>query len=329
LEELMANQNRPWLIAAWPGMGNVAIIAAGFLVQKLGMEPAGELPPSGHFDVQEVEVREGIITRPRVPRSVFYRWRNPAGRDLIVFLGEAQPSTGSYAFAHEMLERASKFGIERIITFASMASQLHPSKDPRVFAVATDKAVLSEIDGLKVEALEEGQISGLNGLLLGAGAERELAGICLLGEIPFFAAGVPNPKAARAVLTIFAKLAKVDVELGELDEHVETVDRALIDLLEQMREQQGEEGGIPADIPLPEEPGDDDEDEEPEEQTPPPPQKKKEPAIDPAARQRIRQLFDEAKRDRQKAFQLKEELDRLGVFSQYEDQFLNLFRRGE
>src|SRR5690606_36068784 len=163
------------------------------------------------------------------------------------------------------------------------------------------------------------------------GAERELAGICLLGEIPFFAAGVPNPKAARAVLTIFDKLAKLNLDLSELDEHVETVDRALIDLLEQMREQQGEEGGIPADIPLPEEPGDDDEDDEEEEEepAPPPPPTKKERKLDAAAKARIRQLFDEAKHDRQKAFKLKEELDRLGVFSQYEDQFLNLFRRGE
>lgn len=328
----MAKQNRPWLIAAWPGMGNVAIIAAGFLVQKLGMEPAGELPPSGHFDVQEIEVREGVIARPRMPRSVFYRWKNPGtgnGRDLIVFLGEAQPSSGSYRFAHELLEYAAKFDVERILTFASMASQLHPSKDPRVFAVATDKSVLSELGGLEVEDLEQGQISGLNGLLLGAGAERELTGICLLGEIPFFAAGVPNPKAARAVLTIFAQHAKLELDLAELDEHVETVDRALIDLLEQMREQQGQEGGIPADIPLPEEPDEDDEDEDETPNippTPPVPEKKK---LDAASRQRIRKMFSEAKRDRSKAFQLKEELDRLGVFSDFEDQFLNLFRRGE
>jgi uncharacterized protein len=325
----MPNQNRPWLIAAWPGMGNVAIIAAGFLVQKLGMEPAGELPPSGHFDVQEVEVREGVIARPRMPRSMFYRWKNPRGRDLVVFLGESQPATGSYAFAHELLEQAAKFGIERIITFASMASQLHPSKDPRVFAVATDRSVLGELDGLAVEALAQGQISGLNGLLLGAGAERELAGVCLLGEIPFFAAGVPNPKAARAVLNIFTQIAKIELDVAELSEHVETVDRALIELLEQMREQQGEEGGIPADIPLPEEPGDDDDDDDEEESPAPAKPEKKQQQLDPAARQRIRQMFDEARRDRTKAFKLKEELDRLGVFAEYEDQFLNLFRRGE
>jgi uncharacterized protein len=326
----MPNQKRPWLIAAWPGMGNVAIIAAGFLVQKLGMEPAGELPQSGHFDVQEVEVREGVIARPRVPRSVFYRWKNPgAGRDLIVFLGEAQPSTGSYTFAHELLEHAAKFGIERIVTFASMASQLHPSKDPRVFAVATDRSVLRELDEFDVEALEQGQISGLNGLLLGAGAERELAGVCLLGEIPFFAAGVPNPKAARAVLNIFIRHARLELDLSELEEHVETVDRALIELLEQMRQQQGEEGGIPADIPLPEEPDDDDEDDDDEEEEEKKTQPQKDRRLDPAARQRIKHLFEEARRDRKKAFQLKEELDRLGVFQQFEDQFLNLFRRGE
>lgn len=40
-------------------------------------------------------------------------------------------------------------------------------------------------------------------------------------------------------------------------------------------------------------------------------------------------MFESARRDQHKAFHLKEELDRLGVFRQYEDRFLDLFRRAE
>jgi hypothetical protein len=38
-------------------------------------------------------------------------------------------------------------------------------------------------------------------------------------------------------------------------------------------------------------------------------------------------LFNQANQDRSKAFELKQELDRLGVFKDYEDRFLDLFKK--
>jgi len=49
--------------------------------------------------------------------------------------------------------------------------------------------------------------------------------------------------------------------------------------------------------------------------------------IDLFNRQRIEKLFDQAAKDRSKAFELKQELDRLGVFKEYEDRFLDLFKK--
>ena len=65
-----------------------------------------------------------------------------------------------------------------------------------------------------------------------------------------------------------------------------------------------------------------DSDDEPAAETP------AEPTLDPETRQRIEALFDQVARDRGKAVRLKRELDRLGVFDQYEDRFLDLFRKG-
>jgi hypothetical protein len=45
-----------------------------------------------------------------------------------------------------------------------------------------------------------------------------------------------------------------------------------------------------------------------------------------ADQQRIERLFEQAGKDRSKAFELKQELDRLGVFKDYEDRFLDLFK---
>jgi uncharacterized protein len=315
--------NKPWLIAAWPGMGNVAVIAAGYLVHDLQMSEVKELPARDHFDVDEVEVKSGIIQAPRLPRGAFFRWQNPgAGRDLIVFLGEAQPASGTYAYAHELLDAAASMAIERVVTFASMASALHPAENPKVTGIATDPKTLAELRRAEVPPLEDGQISGLNGVLLGAAANRGIPGLCLLAEIPFFAAAVPNPKAARAALSVFSILAGLEINLEKLSKYASAMDRALIEAMEKI--ESGEAGAA-------EDSGEEPETSAPAEADAPTdkPSPPKERKLDYATRQRIERLFKEAAHDRNKAMRLKEQLDRLEVYEQYEDRFLDLFRRAD
>jgi len=313
----------PWLIAAWPGMGSVAMGAGGYLVQKLGAQPIHEFTSYDIFDIQHVEVREGLAQAGQLPRNIFFEWRNPGGRhDLIIFIGEAQPSGGGYALCHKLLDYAEQRGVKRFFTFAAMATQLHPSHTPRVFAVATDPAALEELQGYDVQVLSEGQISGLNGVMLAAGSTRDMRGLCLLGELPFFAVGVPNPAASQAVLDVFAKIAEINLDLSDIAQQAKTVEKGLLKLLQKLkravREQtESEEEEDHFDIP------DIDEEEPPGEPSRQPPQ------LDEAARRRIETLFEQAQKDRSHSFRLKEELDRLGAFEQYEDRFLDLFRKAQ
>lgn len=306
----------PWLLAAWPGMGGVAVIAAAYLVRSLDMDEVLEIPGRDYFDIQNIEVSRGIAQPPRFPRGVFYEWRNPnAERDLLVFVGEAQPTRNAAQLCQTIIEYAKSRGVERVVTFASMATQLAPSDPSRVHGVATDPDLLGELRRLEVAPLKEGQIGGLNGVLLAASHEEDVPAECIMAEIPYFAAGAPNPKAAKSALETFCALADLHIDLAELEEQGRLVDEQLEELLERMKEatrQEHEKSEFEESAFM-----DPDAEEEPEEK------------LDYASRQRIERLFDEAKQDRSKALQLKEELDRLGVFDQYEDRFLDLFRRAE
>jgi hypothetical protein len=160
----------------------------------------------------------------------------------------------------------------------------------------------------------------MNGVLLGAAAERGLPGICLLGEIPYFAAGLANPKAARAVLGAFTKLTGISIDTAELAQHDESLERMMMELLDKLKRQAEQNGGegMP---PLPEEPDSyEDEPEEPEAMKP------KTPVLDAATRERIERLFEEARRDKARGVVLKGELDKLGVFREYENRFLDLYK---
>jgi uncharacterized protein len=298
---------KPWLVAVWPGMGHVAISAGYYLMAKLGMYTLAEFAAQGLFDVEHVEVKGGLIRAGRLPRSRFFAWNDPRGRhDIVVFIGEAQPPLGKHAFCRQLIEFAQELGVERVFTFAAMATQMHPASDARVFGAATDGETLAELRQLELEILEDGHISGLNGVLLGVAAEAGVRGACLLGEMPHIFAQLPFPKASLAVLEVFTTIAGIEIDFTELSAQARDVEQKLGDLLAQMQHAF---------------------------ETPSPNVEGPEPAGDEGLRsedeRRIEQLFERAKQDRAYAYELKRELDRLGVYQEYEDPFLDLFKKPE
>lgn len=309
----MANEENlkaPWLVAAWPGMGGVGISAAYYLMAKLGMHLLAEFPAREFFDLENVEVKDGLISTGRLPRSRLFLWKDPEEvHDLIVFIGEAQPPAKGDAFCAQLIERAEKMGVERVFTFAAMATEMRPRDDSRVFGAAIDPETLKDFNRLDLEILREGRISGLNGVLLGVAAERGLQGGCFLGEMPHVFPQFPFPKASLAVLQAFSAIAGCVMDLTELEDQAGQVEEKMEEILERVQNPTGQPEIAPSYEIMPEE---------------------QEPADDPRLgsrdEQRIETLFEQARRDRSRAYELKRELDRLKVFADYEDRFLDLFK---
>jgi proteasome assembly chaperone (PAC2) family protein len=334
--------NDPWLLAVWPGMGNVALGAGGFLIDKLLPQPLFTVPTDGFFDIGAVQVRDGVVGPARLPENRFYAWKNPGGgRDLVIFVGEAQPTTRGYAFCEALLRTAEGLGVKRVVTFASVVTPQHPTAPSRVFAVATSQETLADVRRREPNTaiLAEGAISGLNGTLLAAAASRGLEGVGLLAEVPQVAANVPYLKASHAVLTVFSRLAGVQVDLTELAEQAVRVEKGLLQLIQQLgtlaaqaQEAVGDATGMKVEAEPAEdedEPdtraerarqaAEDEDDDEPE----------AEDGLDPTTMAHIEELFLEAAANRDKALRLKALLDKHGVFKRYEDRFLNLFLQRE
>jgi proteasome assembly chaperone (PAC2) family protein len=307
---------KPWLIAAWPGMGNVAMIAAAYLVRGLDMTPIAELRTNGFFDIQAAVIRNGMVGKPRPPHCVIYRWKNPVGRDLYVFMGGAQPTSGSYSFAEGLLEHVAEYNVERVITFASLVTQAHPSAPGRVAGIATSKKMLAELNKGGIEIVKDGEVGGLNGVLLAAAAQRGLPGIGLLGEVPVYAVGMQNPKGALAVLQTFSEMTGISLDLEELQERSKAAEEAMLEMMEQ-----NGAGGEQQEF----EPEFDSEGTEPEADEP---EVQAEPeGLDQAEKARVESLFREASENRAKIVELKQELDRVHAFRLYEDRFLDLFKK--
>ena len=289
-------------------MGGVAISAGYYLMAKLGMHLLIEFPASEFFDLEQIEVKDGLILSKRLPRSRLFLWNDPAQKhDLIVFIGEAQPPAKGGAFCRTLIEQAKTLGVRRVFTFAAMATQMRPKHESRVFGAAIDRETLDRFKQLDMEILESGNISGLNGVLLGMAATSGLKGGCLLGEIPHVFSQIPFPKASLAVLEFFTVMAGIELDFTELHTHAKTVERTLEDFLTRM-EQAAQEMEPHANQP---------EDME---------TRGAGAHTGSKDRQYVEQLFEQAKGDRSRAYELKQELDRLGLFSEYEDRFLDLFK---
>lgn len=229
----------PILIASWPGIGNIGIIAVDTLRRALKAEELGEIEPWEFFYPKKVVIRDGVLKTLEFPSCKFY-FKRTQKADLLLFIGEEQPDTGSriyaegakaYNMANLVVDVALRFGCRRIYTSGAAVAPIHHSASSRVWAVPNNRSLLSEIRSYRNVVLMsdiegrggQGNITGLNGLLLGVAQKRGVEAVCLMGEIPIYLHGfpIPYPKGSKAVLEVLAQIIGLSIDTTELDAFVE------------------------------------------------------------------------------------------------------------
>jgi proteasome assembly chaperone (PAC2) family protein len=242
----------PVLIASWPGIGNIGVIAVDTLRAVLKAEEFGEIEPWDFFYPRRVLIRKGILEYLEFPGSRFY-FKKLGGKDVIVFIGEEQPTEGermyaegekAYHMASLVLDVAEKFKCRRVYTSGAAVSLIHHTTKPRVWAVPNRESLIPEIreygNTVLMSDIEgrggQGNITGLNGLLLGVARKRGFEAICLMGEIPVYLQGLPlsYPKASKSVLEVLARILEIDIDLNQLDESDRKIQRGIEDFYQQI-----------------------------------------------------------------------------------------------
>jgi len=216
------------MLASWPGIGDVSLTAAKYLVEKLNAAEIGEIEPVNFFEPVGVTVRENVVESPRFPESKFYYWQYPkAGKGLVIFIGEEQPAFKGYELVNCVLDVAQRLRVSRIYSCAAAVTRIHHSEEMKVWGAATTSDLIDELSKQNVILRGNLRIAGLNGLILGMAKERGMEGICLLGEVPSYATQIANPKASLAVLGILTKMLGITLDLAELGHLAERVDEEM------------------------------------------------------------------------------------------------------
>jgi proteasome assembly chaperone (PAC2) family protein len=216
------------LLASWPGIGDVSITAAKYIVDKLSAVEIGEIEPVNFFEPVGVTVKQNVVESPRFPESKFYYWQYPkVSKGLLIFIGEEQPAFKGYELVNCVLDVAQRFRVSRVYSCAAAVTRIHHSEEMKVWGAATDPNLISELSKRNVILRGNLRIAGLNGLILGMAKERGMEGICLLGEVPSYATQIANPKSSLSVLGILTKMLGITLDLAELDHLAEQVDEEM------------------------------------------------------------------------------------------------------
>jgi len=77
--------NSPIMIAAWPGIADVAMIAAVQLIRTLKFKELAEIRAPYFFDPVGVIANNGIVQEPQFPQSNFYYWKNKNQGKILYF----------------------------------------------------------------------------------------------------------------------------------------------------------------------------------------------------------------------------------------------------
>ena len=303
----------PYFVCAWPGMGEVAFKAAHYLVEKLHAEEFAQMSAENFFYLTASVVQNGILRAPELPSNKFYYWKNKAGgRDIIIFLSNAQPDLAKVEeYSAGIISVAKSFRVTTAVSFASMPQAIDHAQTPSVWVTATTAELNVQLQKYNLNPLAEGQISGMNGLFLGLAKRAGIDGFCLLADIPLYTIQIENPKASLSVLEAFARIAGIQLDYTGLVEQAHAIDEEINKLLDYLKLDYTAS-------PI----GEDDIERIKKSLT----QLTKLPE---SIKEKINQLFSASQKDIARAQELKAELDKWNVYKEYEDRFLDLFRKSK
>lgn len=311
----------PYLVVAWPGMGEVAFKAATYLIESLKAVEFASIEPEDFFYLTGSVVEGGILALPQLPYGKFYYWKNPGLKgnkkidspDLIIFTSSAQPDlVKGEAYCEKIIDFAKTMKVKKIIGFAAMPQPIDHTQKPQAWFAATSMRLNNALKKYDLRLLSTGQISGLNGLFLGIAQKKGIEGLCLLGEIPLYTIQIENPKGAYAVLEAFSRIFGIQLDLAGLSKQADAMDEEINKLLEYLHLSPQSSGPIS--------------EEEIEKIKKSLSQFTKLPV---SVKEKIEKMFEATQVDIGKASELKAELDKWNAYKEYEDRFLDLFKKAK
>jgi uncharacterized protein (TIGR00162 family) len=212
--------NNPKLICGLPGSGYVGKLAIDYVIDKLQAKQFGDIYSSS-FPPQVSIQSDGTLDL--VKNSLYYC--KTEGQDLVLLTGDAQPvsAQGEYALAEEIIELCKKMNVIEIYTLAAYITGKF-SKTPKVYGTGTSSKTVNEFSKFGISKMDKGNITGMNGVIIGIAKRSSISGICLLGETSGY---VIDAKASKVILESLSKILNIKFDMSELEKRAKDTEEII------------------------------------------------------------------------------------------------------
>jgi proteasome assembly chaperone (PAC2) family protein len=141
-----------------------------------------------------------------------------------------------YVLSEQILDLITKFKISNIYSLASYVTGTFVH-DPKIYGTATNPEMVKSFRSFNISTLDNGNITGMNGLILGLGKLRGIEGICLLGETSGY---VIDAKASKHLLEILNNVLGIHINMDEMNKRSKDTELLIKNLEQQMMAKSGQ-----------------------------------------------------------------------------------------
>jgi len=187
----------------------------------------------------EVQLNQSINDLPQSIDSLKSTPNDPlSSKDLILLTGDSQPVVpgSEYIISEQILDLITKFKISNIYSLASYVTGTFVN-DPKIYGTATNPEMVKSFRSFNISTLDNGNITGMNGLILGLGKLRGIEGICLLGETSGY---VIDAKASKNLLEIVNNVLGIHINMDEMNKRSKDTEILIKNLEQQMMAKSGQ-----------------------------------------------------------------------------------------
>ena len=238
--------------AGWNDAAGSATTALTSIADSLDAELVAQVDPEEFFDFQAnrptITLAEGQAREIEWPGNVLLTATPPgAERDLVLLAG-TEPNLRWRTFSEGLAEAADALGVEMVITLGALIADVAHTLPVPITGLASDAELVERLD--LARSGYEGP-TGIVGVLHDACGRRGIPSASLWAAVPHYAAAVPNPKAALALIRRLEGLVGVAVEASGLEEesgsYESQVSRAveanpeIAEMVSQLEQQQNEQ----------------------------------------------------------------------------------------
>ena len=203
----------PSLIVGWQthDVGKLSSKIIHFLNEKLGGQKIAEIKPSGFFPLGGAVFKDNLV---QVPESEFWACEN---HNLLIFNSE-EPKYEWYKFLTTVLGFAEHYHqVKELYTISGTPSLTAHTAPRTILAVYNQPDFQKLLQGYGLEDMTWEGPPAISSYLLWAARRRDIPGLSLWPQIPFYLAAGEDPAATKLTLSFLDRRFNLGLDFWELD----------------------------------------------------------------------------------------------------------------